>query len=139
MAKKSNTAVQHIYPDGLHKNPAFTNVIAVSQPSRTIYIGGQNAVDSTGSIVGKGDLKAQTEQILANIQTALEAAGADIHDVIKFTIFAVQGQDIRPGYELFQKAWGQHPNPPLVSMAFVAALANPDFLMEIEAVAVVAG
>lgn len=132
----ANPLVQHIYPDGLHKNPAFTNVIVVSPGARTVYIGGQNAVTAAGQIVGKGDLKAQIEQILTNIQVALEAAGAGIHDVIKFNILMVQGQDVRPGFEAFQKAWGQHPNPPLVTMAYVAALANPDFLAEIEAIAI---
>jgi enamine deaminase RidA (YjgF/YER057c/UK114 family) len=135
----SASPVQYLYPDGLHRNPAFTNVVVVSQPSRTIYIGGQNAVDQSGNIVGKGDLTAQTGQILRNIQTALDAAGATIHDVIKFNILIVQGQDIRPAYGAFQAVWGQHPNPPLVTMAYVAALANPDFLAEIEAVAVIAG
>lgn len=40
-------------------NPAFTQVVAVSEPVRTIYVSGQNAVDTAGSIVGKGDIVAQ--------------------------------------------------------------------------------
>ena len=131
--------VQHLYPEGLHKNPAFTNVVVVSAAARTIYIGGQNAVDEAGNIVGKGDLGAQTEQIFKNMKIALAAAGAEIHDVIKFNLYILHGQDIRPGFAVYQRAWGQHPNPPLVTMAFVAGLAHPDYLAEIEAVAVVAG
>ncbi len=56
--------VTHLNPGTLHKNPAFTQVITVTGPARTIYIGGQDAVDAQGHIVGKGDLAAQTHQVL---------------------------------------------------------------------------
>jgi enamine deaminase RidA (YjgF/YER057c/UK114 family) len=129
--------VEFVKPDGLHANPGYSNVVAVTGPSKTIYVGGQNAVDSAGNVVGKGDLAAQTEQILANLQKCLAAAGATVHDVIKFNIYVVQGQNIVPAYEAFQRVWGQHPNPPLVTMAFVAGLAHPDFLAEIDGIAVI--
>src|SRR6185436_6733621 len=129
--------VQHLNPEGMHNNPAFTQAVVVEGPARTIYVGGQNAVSPDGTIVGVGDLAAQTEQVLANVETVLRAAGATIHDVIKWTLFIVQGQDIRPGFAAYQRAWGQHPNPPAISAAFVAGLAHPDYLVEIEAIAVV--
>lgn len=50
--------VQHLNPKELHHNPAFTNVVAVTGPVKTIYVGGQNATTATGEIVGKGDLRA---------------------------------------------------------------------------------
>ena len=53
--------VEFVNPDTLVRNPAFTNVVIASGPVRTVYIGGQDAVDASGQIVGKGDLKAQTE------------------------------------------------------------------------------
>ena len=59
--------VDFLNPDGLARNPAFTNVAVVSGAVRTIYIGGQDAITADGEIVGKGDLAAQTAQILANI------------------------------------------------------------------------
>jgi len=65
--------VAYMNPDSLNKNPAFTNVIVVSGSVKTLYVGGQNAIDASGTIVGKGDIKAQTEQVLNNIQTALAA------------------------------------------------------------------
>src|ERR1044071_4559257 len=105
--------VEYPQPEGLHHNPAYSNVVVVASPSKTIYVGGQNAVDESGSIVGKGDIAAQTEQILANLKKSLDVGGAPLHDVIKFNIFVVQGQDIVPAYGVFQKAWAQPPNPPL--------------------------
>ena len=129
--------VQHINPDELVKNSAFTNVITVTGPTKTIYIGGQDSIDASGEIVGKGDIKKQTEQVLKNLQTALKAAGADLENIVKWNILVVQGQPIQPGLEAFQKVWGNRPNPPTITVAFVAGLANPDFLVEMDAIAVV--
>jgi enamine deaminase RidA (YjgF/YER057c/UK114 family) len=87
--------------------------------------------------VGKGDLGAQTEQILANIETALKAAGAGLEHVVKWTVFTVVSDDFGPGYRAFQRAWGDRPNPPLITAAVVMALGNPDWLIEMDAIAVV--
>lgn len=130
-------SVEYINPDGLHKNPAFSQVIVVHANSRTIYIGGQNAVNSSGEIIGKGDVGLQAKQIFKNLETALSAAGAEIQHVIKWNIYVVQGQSPRPGFEEFQRVWGNRPNPPLITVLFVSGLANPDFLMEMDAIAVV--
>ena len=129
--------VLFINPDDLNRTPAFTNVVAVTGPVKMVFVGGQDSVDKTGTIIGKGDLRAQTEQVLKNIRTALAAAGAEPHHVIKWNLFVVQGQDLKVGFEAFQSVWGQHPNPPAITMAFVSALANPDFLIEMDAIAVV--
>jgi enamine deaminase RidA (YjgF/YER057c/UK114 family) len=142
MTKKSESTVrkgqvQYINPKDLHQNPAFTNVVAVSGPIKTIYIGGQDAVDASGTIVGKGDLKAQTEQILKNIQAALAASGAQPEHVVKWTIYVRQGQSVQEGYAAFQSVWGNPPNPPVITVVFVAGLGHPDFLAEIDAIAVV--
>lgn len=131
--------VQYINPDMLNKNPAFTNIVVVSGPVKTVYVGGQDAVDTTGTIIGKGDLKAQTEQILKNIQAALTAGGAQLEHLVKWNLYVVQGQSLREGFEAFQRIWGNRPNPPAISVMFVAGLAHPDFLAEMDAIAVVPG
>jgi enamine deaminase RidA (YjgF/YER057c/UK114 family) len=137
MTASTHGQVQYINPDNLIKNPAFTNVITVTGPAKTIYIGGQDAIDASGKIVGKGDIKQQTEQVLKNVQTALQAAGADLVHIIKWNIYVVQGQPIQPGLEVFQQVWGRRPNPPAITVAFVAGLANPDSLVEMDAIAVI--
>lgn len=130
--------VEFINPDTLNKNPAFTNVITVSGPVKTVYVGGQDAVDASGSIVGKGDIKRQTEQTLKNIEAALAAGGARLEHVIKWNLYIVQGQPLRAGFEAFQRFWGNRTNPPpAITAMFVAGLANPDFLIEMDAIAVV--
>jgi enamine deaminase RidA (YjgF/YER057c/UK114 family) len=138
MTNQSETGpVQYINPDTLHHNPAFTNVVVVTGPAKTIYIGGQDAVDASGSLVGKGDIQAQTEQVFHNLQVALAAAGAELHHVVKWNIYVVEGQPLQAGFEVFQRVWGQRPNPPAITMAYVSGLANPDYLVEMDAIAVV--
>lgn len=129
--------VQYINPRSLHQNPAYTNVVTVTGPVKTVYVGGQNSVDTSGAIVGKGDFKAQSEQILKNIQAALAAGGAQLEHVVKWNMYVVQGQPLQEGFAAFQRIWENRPNPPAISMAFVAGLAHPDFLAEIDAIAVV--
>jgi enamine deaminase RidA (YjgF/YER057c/UK114 family) len=133
----STGQVQYINPESLHMNPAFTNVVVVSGPVKTVYVGGQDAVDASGTLVGKGDLGAQTGQVLKNVQAALAAGGAQIEHIVKWTMYVVQGQPLREGFAAFQRFWGNRPNPPAITAAFVAELANPDFLIEMDAVAVV--
>ena len=129
--------VTYLSPKKLHQNPAFSHLAVVSGNVKTVYIGGQNAVDFQGNIVGKGDLKAQAEQVLSNFEACLAAAGVGFEDIVKWTIFMVEGQAIQPAFEVFRQVNEKRESPPLVTMAYVSALANPDFLVEIEAVAVV--
>lgn len=133
----SEGRVEFLNPDGLPRNLAFSNVAVVSGAVRTIYIGGQDAVDADRGIVGIGDIAAQTEQVLRNLRTALTAAGAGPEHVIKWNVFIVDGQDFASGYAAFQRVWGTPLNPPVITAAVVKGLAHPDFLVEIDAIAVV--
>ena len=129
--------VSYLNPEGLHRNPAFSQVIVTSGNTRTIYIGGQNAVDSSGTIVGKGDIGAQATQVAKNLQIALASANAHVGHVVKWAIYLVQGQPVGPAMGAFQQVFGTLPNPPAVSVLFVTALAHPEFLLEVEVIAVV--
>lgn len=129
--------VRYLNPDALHHNPAFSQAVVVHGSNTTVYIGGQDAVDASGNIVGKGDIAAQAEQIAHNMEAALAAAGAKPDDVVKWTIYVVNGQNPGPAHAVFQKRWGERANPPIITMVYVSALAHPDFLMEMDAVAVI--
>lgn len=129
--------VQHLNPEGLHQNPAFTQVVSISGAVKTVYVGGQNALDANGEVVGKGDLVAQTEQIFHNLDLALKGVGARLEHIVKWTIYVVQGQDIRSGFGVFGRVWGERPNPPAITVLVVAGLANPEFLAELEAIAII--
>jgi enamine deaminase RidA (YjgF/YER057c/UK114 family) len=130
--------VELLSPDGLFRSPAFSHVAVVSGAVRTVYVGGQDAITADGEIVGKGDLGAQTTQILANIETALAAAGAGFEHVIKWNVFVVEGQAVGPAFEAFKRSWGDRSTPPpLITVAFVKGLGHPDWLAEMDAIAVV--
>jgi enamine deaminase RidA (YjgF/YER057c/UK114 family) len=128
---------EHINPDGLFKSPAFSQVVTTQGNGKTIYIGGQNAVNKDLEIVGKGSLSKQTEQVMLNLTTALEACGATFSDLVKLNINLVQGQDAREGFEASKKFLGTISNPPIVTVLFVSGLGHPDYLVEIDAIAFV--
>lgn len=117
------------------KSPAFSQVAVTTGKGSTIYIGGQNSVTKDLEIVGKGDITVQTEYILNNIEIALKSCNATLDDLFKLTIYIVQGQDVRKGFEGARNFLSRLNYPPVISGIIVAGLANPDYLVEIEAVA----
>jgi enamine deaminase RidA (YjgF/YER057c/UK114 family) len=132
-----DASVLHLSPEGLHRNPAYSQAIAVSGDVTTVYIGGQNAVDEDGNIVGGGDLRAQSLRAIQNVQAAVAAAGGGLEHVIKWNVLVVAGQPIQSGFEAFVEMWPAGVDPPIVTFAFVSGLAHPDFLVEIEALAII--
>lgn len=129
--------VEYINPPGLMRPRGFNQVVSVSGANKTIYVGGQDAVNEKGETVGKGSLKQQTLQVLDNIEKAVEAAGAKLENVIKLNIFLVNGQNPIEGFSAFQEKWGSTTNAPVITVVFVSGLGNPEWLVEIDAVAVV--
>ena len=84
------------------------------------------------------DLGAQATQAFQNLEVALAAAGAGLEHVVKWGVHVVHGRDPEPGFRAFQEVWdSRSAPPPAITVLFVSALANPGFLIEIDAVAVV--
>jgi len=127
--------IQHINPDGLVKNPAFSQIVTTQGNGKTIYVGGQDAVNAQGEIVGKADIAEQTEQVMKNLQTTLSACGATFDNLVKLSIYIIQGQNLNSAFQVSQKFFSNVKNPPVISVLIVAGLANPDFLVEIDATA----
>ena len=128
--------IEHIKPQGLSNNPAYTHVVA-ARGARTIYISGQVALDPDGNVVGAGDLGAQTEQVMKNLSTALTAAGASFDDLVKSTTFVVNYlPEHRSIVGEIRGRYLSASNPPASTLVGVTALATPDFMIEIEAIAV---
>lgn len=126
--------ITHHNPDTLFKNPAFSQAVTVDGAAKIVYVGGQNGVHADGTMAGD-DLGTQAEQALKNVLEALKATGASQDNVVKLTIYVVQGQDIRPAFAAAQTVWGMHPTA--ITVLVVAGLANPQALVEVEAVAAV--
>lgn len=130
------TSIQRLRPEGLVVSPAFSHVAVVPPGATTIYVGGQNAVDANGALVGAEDVATQAARALANATTALAAAGATVDDVVQWTVLLVDGVDVGAAYGAIAADLASD-SPPLVTSARVAGLGVPGALVEIGAVAAV--
>ncbi|MEO5806987.1 RidA family protein [Devosia sp.] len=128
--------IEHLNPKDMHSNPAFSQGIILPPGARTLLIGGQNAVDENGQIVGKGDIGAQSVKAVDNLIKVLEAAGGDLDHLVRVAIYIVGDEDLRPGFGAWMERWGKRTKPPVVTGIRVHGLANPDYLIEIEAMAI---
>jgi len=125
--------IEHLNPDGLHINPAFSQGVVVSA-QRLVIVGGQQGTDPTGELVAE-DLAGQTQQALRNVLTVLRAVGADASHVVKLGIFLTLNADAQQGYASAFEVWGAYPTA--VTVVQVAGFARPGVLVEIEAIAAV--
>jgi len=124
-------SLELLNPDGLPAPPTYTQVV-VARGTRTIYISGQVATDAD-----ENDFAAQARAVHANLGIALEAAGARPADVAKLNTYVVDYHpDLRPAIAEARSAlFGEH--RPASTLIGVAALAQPRFRIEVEAIAVV--
>jgi enamine deaminase RidA (YjgF/YER057c/UK114 family) len=127
--------VRHINPEGLHRSPAFSQAVVVEQPTKTIYIGGQNGVDSDGKVVGP-TVGEQSLQAFRNLETILKSEGATLANIVHWRIATVAGESFDEGVAAFQEVWNRADPPPAITVHVVAGLAA-GVLVEIDAVAVV--
>ena len=128
---------QFLNPSGLSKTYGWTHVVA-STGGKTIHISGQTAFDASGNVIGKGDLKRQTEQTFENLRLALAAAGATWNDVVVTRLYVVNFKaEQLPIIREVRSRFVSPEHPPASTLVGVTALAHPDWLIEIEATAVI--
>ena len=124
---------QYVNPDSMSRPPGFTHVVKVDG---TVYIAGQVSVAQDGSVVAKGDPEAQVRQIWRNLRTAVESVGGTLQDIVKTTTYVTNieyGAAVRKVRdEVYQAS-----NPPTSTLLVISGLANPEYMVEIEAIAVV--
>jgi enamine deaminase RidA (YjgF/YER057c/UK114 family) len=109
----------------------YSHVVRVRD---TLYIAGQTAVDQEGTLVGKGDAEAQAEQCLRNIEAILEHFGGTLDNLVKTTTYITQWA-FRPQLAAARERILPKPYP-ASTLVVVSGLASPDYLIEIEAIAV---
>ena len=124
---------QHINPEALSRSRGYSQVVKVGN---TVYIAGQISAGPDGTVVGKGDPESQARQVWRNIEAAVKAAGGTLQNVVKTTTYVTNIQYTtavrKVREELFQSS-----NPPTSTLLVVAGLASLDYMVEIEAIAVV--
>lgn len=132
MARAHNRgmSIEHVNPESLHTNPAFSQG-TIASAGRTLYVGGQNGIDADDNLLEGAD--AQVAQAMRNLLAVLDAAGATQKDVAKLTIYLDPSISGQSGFGAAMPIWGQ--NPTAVTVIHVASFARPGVLVEIEAIA----
>jgi enamine deaminase RidA (YjgF/YER057c/UK114 family) len=133
-------AVELVNPDGLPK-PEVYRQLSIATGTKLVFLAGQVARDAEGNQVGAGDLAAQVEQAYLNIGTAMAGIGGSFDNVAKLTVYVVDwSPDKMPllgeGVARAAAKLGVDPVKPITLLG-VAALAEPDLLVEVEATAII--
>ena len=145
-AKKSSTQgstskapARFFNPDNIAKPVAGYSQVVEVTGGKIVYIAGQVALDKSGNLVGKDDLRAQTQQIFENLKGAVEAAGGDFSNVIKLNYYCAESVDPSQ-IAVIREVRDKYLNtaaPPVSTLVVVKRLVRPEWLLEVEAVAVV--
>jgi enamine deaminase RidA (YjgF/YER057c/UK114 family) len=101
-----------------------------------VFVAGQVALDEQGALVGAGDMVQQTEQVFKNLSRALAAAGADFSDVVKINWYLLDTSAL-PAMREVRDRYVDTANPPASTLVVVKALFKPEFMVEVEAIAIV--
>ena len=130
----ANSDIQFLNPDGIFKPSTFSQ-IAITGGDTVVYISGQTARDEKSNIVAIGDVKKQAEKVFENLRVAVEAAGGTMGDIAKITTYVV---GLKPDDRVWigEMVKKHFPKPPAHTLVGISALAAPELLIEIEAVAV---
>lgn len=117
----------------------YAYAATVEPPARLVFTAGACPLDAEGRTVAPGDPVGQARQVMANLGTALAAAGARLTDVVKTTVYVASSrqEDLVAVWEVVRDAFGEH-EPPSTLLG-VAVLGYSDQLVEVEAVAAVRG
>jgi enamine deaminase RidA (YjgF/YER057c/UK114 family) len=133
----ARTPIELIRPPELTDRAPYAYAAVAHDVSRLVFTAGACPLDETGATVAVGDVAEQAEQVMENLATALDAAGAALTDVIKTTVYVASQsrQDLLSAWEVVSRRFGDHDAPS--TLLGVAVLGYRDQLVEIEAVAAI--
>jgi enamine deaminase RidA (YjgF/YER057c/UK114 family) len=128
--------ISRINPDGVHKPFAgYSHAVTAEGAQKLVFCAGQVAADPDGKVLPPDDFEAQTKMVMQNLTRALAAGGAKLADVTKITIYICNQHDVPKARGILDNYFGT--NPPGSTLCVLRGLANPNFLLEIEAIAAV--
>ena len=125
-------AVKHVQPGALHATPGYTHVVV---GGGLAFVSGQVALDRERRLVGRGEIEAQTEQAFENLKAALAEVGAGLGDVLRLNTYVTDARFIAAFRKVRDRVLSTP--QPASTLVVVAALADPEWLVEVEAVAAV--
>jgi enamine deaminase RidA (YjgF/YER057c/UK114 family) len=124
-----------INPPELYKHPAYTRVITVKGPCKMIFIAGQTPSDDNYQPVAKGDYKKQYERVIEGLTIQLKAAGATWDDVVVRRVFTLDVDALQKALREVKRPENSA-HPPTGTMIGVTRLSHPDFLIEVDLIAI---
>ncbi len=133
-AKRENHVPDTVYARIMDGRAMFPTAVSV-EGKRMIFVSGQLAWDKDGNTVGKGEMRAQFEQVGTNLKNVLEAAGASLRDVVKAVTYVTDMDAFFECVDIRQKYFG--PGWPTSTTFEISRLAHPDMMVEIDMIAVV--
>ena len=131
----NETNCQFLIPNTMPKSVGYSQLALVTGGT-IVFISGQVALDKSGNVVGKDDFEAQIQQVFENLKAAVEAAGGNLNDVVKLNSYFLDFAHL-PEFREVRDKYINIKNPPASTAIQVPRLFRPEFLIEIEAVAVV--
>jgi enamine deaminase RidA (YjgF/YER057c/UK114 family) len=128
-------AIRFVRPTALTGDVPYAYA-AVTGPGRTVFTAGACPLDADGGTVAIGDAAGQARQVMANLATTLAAAGAELTDVVKTTVYVASAdrRDLAAAWDVVRRAFGDHDAPS--TLLGVTVLGYADQLVEVEAIAV---
>jgi enamine deaminase RidA (YjgF/YER057c/UK114 family) len=120
----------------INRAPAGYSHVVEVKGGRTLYIAGQLALDKEGNLVGRGDFRAQVKQVFENLKARLEEGGATFKDVVKLNYYLTDASDLQALRDT-RNSYINTENPPASTLVVVKQLVREEYLLEVEAVAVV--
>jgi enamine deaminase RidA (YjgF/YER057c/UK114 family) len=139
MSTSDTPLVRFQNPANLPSPAGFSQLVEIGSGGRLILISGQASLDAAGHLIGANDFRAQVTQTFRNLEVALAAAGASFSDVVKLNYYCVESvpdSEIPVLREVRNQFLNTQP-PPASTLVFVSRPVRPDWLVEIEAMAVV--
>ena len=128
--------IKRISPPDIAKPFAnYSHVVTAEGAQKLVFCAGQVAADADGKVLPPDDFDAQAKMVMENLTKALAAGGAKISDVVKITIYICNPHDAPKARGILASYFGGH--PPGSTLCVLRGLANPNFLLEIEAIAAV--
>jgi len=129
---------RYLNPKEMSTSRFYTHAVTAEGPGMLVYVSGQVSWDASGNVVGKGDMRAQSEQVFQNVAAALKAAGAGWGDVIKMNGYMVGMSAERvSAYREVRQRFLKAGALPASTLVGVEALVHPDLALEVEVIAAV--
>ncbi|MFJ8745600.1 RidA family protein [Embleya sp. NPDC127516] len=130
MAKQKVSSAQLSRPSG-----HFSQGISVDVRGRLVFLSGMTARDLDGTVIGKGDIEAQTQKVCENLQAAMAAAGGSMTDIVSVTVFVRNTEHFAAIHRIRRQFFADP--PPASTLVEVSKLVDPEMLIEINAIAAI--